>query len=408
MNNANLHPKEVEKLIGGYATGTLTDSERNALFAEALNNQALFDALADEEALRELLEDPVARRQLLATLEQKPATLLERFTSWISQPLTMGLAAGVAAAGLAVVIVPRIMEKQPEQVAMTRPASTPSDPGASQPIPEQDKSSAPATPKAKASTSVKAQGEPDVQALRQGPSPAPPAPRAAATPASPNTLSDASASSRERKAEQEGDLRRRADTAQAVPAPAPPPPPPASAAPKVSEPQQQAPAPAREQQEQVQVQALTAKSSVAMPPFEYTLERQGRDGNFAGMDATARVDENEQIRVAIQTNRQGTLLVDLRMPGGTARSLFRASVRPGMRFHVPAQGGLPAGRGEHRLVMSYLPVDPGQTQPMGFRQGGAAVENRARKEGASRDATVGGAAAEAAAPYTVEIPIRFR
>jgi len=40
---------EVQKLLGGYATGTLTPEEQQALFAAALEDQELFDALAHEQ-----------------------------------------------------------------------------------------------------------------------------------------------------------------------------------------------------------------------------------------------------------------------------------------------------------------------------------------------------------------------
>ena len=52
--------------MGGYATGTLTDAEQEALFAAALEDQELFDALAREQSLRELLRDPAAKAELLA------------------------------------------------------------------------------------------------------------------------------------------------------------------------------------------------------------------------------------------------------------------------------------------------------------------------------------------------------
>jgi hypothetical protein len=61
-------PREARLLLGGYATGTLTEAERRALFAAALEDQELFDTLADEEALRELLADPDVRSRLLAIL----------------------------------------------------------------------------------------------------------------------------------------------------------------------------------------------------------------------------------------------------------------------------------------------------------------------------------------------------
>jgi hypothetical protein len=63
---------EAEKLLGGYATGTLTTDERRALFTAALGHQAIFDALMDEELLRELLADPLAKAQLLAALATAP------------------------------------------------------------------------------------------------------------------------------------------------------------------------------------------------------------------------------------------------------------------------------------------------------------------------------------------------
>ena len=77
-------PDDVRKLLGGYATGTLTDEERNLLFSAALEHQELFDALADEEALRELLagEEAVitvdAIGAMLAQLDTvAPVTMVE-------------------------------------------------------------------------------------------------------------------------------------------------------------------------------------------------------------------------------------------------------------------------------------------------------------------------------------------
>lgn len=64
--------EDIRKLLGGYATGTLTAEERQALFEAALDDQELFDALAKEQPLRELLEDPAARARLLAALDDSP------------------------------------------------------------------------------------------------------------------------------------------------------------------------------------------------------------------------------------------------------------------------------------------------------------------------------------------------
>ena len=85
---------EAEKLLGGHATGTLTGTERRALYEAALEHQNLFEALADEEALRELLADPAARAHLLAALAPRVVPLWRR-------PGALGVAAGLLVAGLA-------------------------------------------------------------------------------------------------------------------------------------------------------------------------------------------------------------------------------------------------------------------------------------------------------------------
>lgn len=67
-----MKPEEIQKLLGGYATGTLTAQEQEALFAAALEDQELFDALAKEQSLRDLLRDPAARAHVLASLDERP------------------------------------------------------------------------------------------------------------------------------------------------------------------------------------------------------------------------------------------------------------------------------------------------------------------------------------------------
>jgi hypothetical protein len=88
-----MNREDIQKLLGGYATGTLTPEEQQALFSAALEDQELFDALAREQALRDLLEDPGARAQLLAALDEKPEAW---YTRWW-RPAALALAtAGVA------------------------------------------------------------------------------------------------------------------------------------------------------------------------------------------------------------------------------------------------------------------------------------------------------------------------
>lgn len=65
---APLPPDKIRLLLGGYATGTLTPEERQALMQAALADQSLFDELLREDALRETLSDPVVRAELLQAL----------------------------------------------------------------------------------------------------------------------------------------------------------------------------------------------------------------------------------------------------------------------------------------------------------------------------------------------------
>jgi hypothetical protein len=94
-----MRPEEIRKLIGGYATGTLTEAEREALFAAALDDQELFNELAGEESLRELLSDPAARAEMLAAVAPRP-----RVWAWWRPALA---ALAVATIGTVIFIMPK-------------------------------------------------------------------------------------------------------------------------------------------------------------------------------------------------------------------------------------------------------------------------------------------------------------
>jgi hypothetical protein len=124
-----MKPRDLKQLLGGFAAGTLTSEEREALFQAALEDQALFDALAEEEGLRELLADPIARAKLLGDLrEEAPQGLWRRLAGWLRKPATLALA-GSAAALLLVVGVVRFTQREtegPQLVAQApRPVETP-------------------------------------------------------------------------------------------------------------------------------------------------------------------------------------------------------------------------------------------------------------------------------------------
>ena len=89
---------EIQKLLGGYSTGTLTPEEQQALFAAALDDQDLFDALAKEQALRDLLRDPAARAHVLAALDERPQPWWQRVTRWAMRPAAISAMAACLAA----------------------------------------------------------------------------------------------------------------------------------------------------------------------------------------------------------------------------------------------------------------------------------------------------------------------
>ncbi|MGI8746468.1 MAG: hypothetical protein ACR2NN_28595 [Bryobacteraceae bacterium] len=98
----------IERLLGGYATNTLTEAERESLFEAALDDQELFNALQDEEALRDLLADADSRQAIARALQQ-PA--VQRAKPWFAQGLVWGLA-GTAAVACAVVLVVSLSRTQ--------------------------------------------------------------------------------------------------------------------------------------------------------------------------------------------------------------------------------------------------------------------------------------------------------
>lgn len=124
-----MKPRNLRQLLGGFAAGTLTPEEREALFQAALEDQALFDALAEEEGLRELLADPIARAKLLGDLREEAAHgIWRRLAGWLRKPATLALA-GSAAALLLVVGVVRFTQRETERPKLVaqapRPVETP-------------------------------------------------------------------------------------------------------------------------------------------------------------------------------------------------------------------------------------------------------------------------------------------
>jgi hypothetical protein len=63
-------PQHARKVLGGYATGTLTKSEREALMCAALEDADLFEQLVEEEDWRRVFADEEYRNRLRRRLRQ--------------------------------------------------------------------------------------------------------------------------------------------------------------------------------------------------------------------------------------------------------------------------------------------------------------------------------------------------
>ncbi len=97
---------DIRRLMGAYATGSLTDTERKALFEAALDDQDLFDELAREQAMKEVIAEPGVRERLIAGLppvDSEPVAA----GGW-RKPLAWGLSAAfVLSMSIAAVVITR-------------------------------------------------------------------------------------------------------------------------------------------------------------------------------------------------------------------------------------------------------------------------------------------------------------
>ena len=106
--------EEIQKLVSGYATNSLTDAERKALFEAALDDQELFNILQREQALKDVLDDPISRRQVREALEIRvsPAATPSWWVRWSTW--------GFATAALAAVLTVAVMFKTEHTAARQR------------------------------------------------------------------------------------------------------------------------------------------------------------------------------------------------------------------------------------------------------------------------------------------------
>ena len=147
-----MSPEDIRKLLGGYATGTLTEEERRTLFEAALTDQDLFNELSRDQELQELIADPAARRALLRALPEPERPRLSLGWRW-------ALAGSLAAAAVVAIVIVRSSAPQPkpEPVLMAKRQEL-SAPQAPQParkaVVKQDAVAAPAAQPAEVTAAV--------------------------------------------------------------------------------------------------------------------------------------------------------------------------------------------------------------------------------------------------------------
>lgn len=121
---------DARKLLGGYATGTLSEQEREALFRAALDDQELFEELAREQSLKELLDDSASRAAVRAELSRGKRAWWAAPWAWAGLGLTTATAAIIL-----LMLTPRqevrvemARSRQPEFAVMQRKPEAPAAP----------------------------------------------------------------------------------------------------------------------------------------------------------------------------------------------------------------------------------------------------------------------------------------
>ena len=275
---------DVRKLLGGYATGTLTEAERKQLFQAALNDQSLFEALADEQALVELLEDTQSRAVLLQATETPEFSILGVIGEWFSRPRSKAL---VALGSVAIVAI---------TIQTYRERALPS-----------------MAPRAKVSVSTP---QPPEALLQQQPEE-----RMLAHTDIPMARKDAAANPRVAPAE--------SATGAAVGSVAAPPPVPATA-PKMEQLATTPPPPAAAVADSES--AVRTLGSVAGTDLRYTLLRRTADGADVAVPPSYAFAATDRVRLRVEATQDGTF--DIRRNGAP---MYTGAASAGTPIVVPAE-----------------------------------------------------------------------
>jgi hypothetical protein len=319
--------EEIQKLLGGYATDTLSEGERRALFEAALEDQDLFDALAKEQALREVLQSSSARQQLIAALGPAREPFAARVWHWLRQPTVLALAGAMAALLIVGGLVLRQTKPTPRKEALVAdaisPRSEPSDAAVRNTAPpntEQRKLFR--VPAARKKAPAAPLPTPPVLQSESGAAPVnPPAATAAPAPAAPPSPPPATPVG--------GAI---ADTGEA----------------KLQYQTAQAPTSHLSGRNVLPTApmglAKAAKSVAVKPAVEYTLLLRDADGAYSPVPAGAVFHAGDSVRVQVAPSEAGYIYLLQR--GGAAagwKLVESRAVEKAQRYDLPSTGGLQSG-----------------------------------------------------------------
>lgn len=335
---------DVRRLVGGFATGTLTEKERQALFEAALHDDELFAALADEQALKDLLDDSSVRAQVLRATEEPRFSVTSALKEWFERPKAKIL----VATGVILMAVIGFKELQPRYEKVTEVAEV---------------------------------REPSL--MERAPEPiAPPVSRPPAAQREPATRKQSAPAIREKAQEQ------RAEAIQEPPAMA-------KSQPSISTGVVGGVPPGPEMQMssrqfELSDQARTVRAPAAattVVPLQYQLLLREQDGEFRSVPNDYEFLPGDMIRVRVTSTRAGA--VALSMAG--QQTVVRA-VQANQATSIPATGGIQIDAGITKLVLGF--AVPGANRPAvsGFLD---------REEAKLKQEAV-------PPSFTIEIPIRHR
>jgi hypothetical protein len=346
----------LERLLSGYAAGTLSDEERRALFAAALEDQAVFDALAREQSLKELLDDPGTRRILLEALRTAEPSLRQRILWWAGRPRVWAAAGCGAAVVLAVAwLISQRRGEPPVKVVTLREAPAPSGTPRAEEMRVPERGAAPAPRRSSVRRTAKERsvaGESSGAVAQQEFGPA------AASSGGPGVAPVL-------REEAVGERSAAANPVGQGPAPAPPP------VGFVA-----APAPVR-----------TAPQAATAEALGIALYRRAPEGDDVPIGLETVLHAGDRIRVAVVAPADGILTAILE-EGGARRPLFRGAVRKGERRVIPEGDPIVLGNepGARRLLLVL------GSPELSSRAGDVKVPS----------------ATDVSVPITVEVPLRYR